>query len=82
MVILELIFTAIAIPFMAYGAYKFVEEYAGRKPSLREYLGFKPKPPSEKIRAELRKQWLSLAPGEKDIPGIEWEDEVYYETPK
>jgi len=49
---------------------------------IRSLLGLKKKPPSEKIRAALRQQWLSLAPGEKEIPGVEWEDEVYYETPK
>ena len=45
-------------------------------------FGIKPSPPSAKIRAELRKQWLNLAPGEKEIDGVEWEGEIYYETPK
>jgi len=49
---------------------------------IRFTLGLKPKLPSEKIRAALRQQYLDLAPGEKEIPGVEWEDEVYYETPK
>jgi len=49
---------------------------------IRSILGIKQKPPSEKIRAALRQQYLDLAPGEKEIPGVEWEDEVYYETPK
>lgn len=44
-------------------------------------LGFK-RPPTEKIKAALRKQWLELAPGETEIPGVEWEGEIYYETPK
>jgi hypothetical protein len=50
--------------------------------ALRSALGIKPKPPSAKIRAELRQQWLDLLPGERDIPGVEWEGEIYYETPK
>jgi hypothetical protein len=45
-------------------------------------IKIKPRPSSEKIRAELRQQWLDLAPGETDIPGVEWEGEIYYETPK
>ena len=49
---------------------------------IRSILGLKPKLPSEKIRAALRQQYLDLAPGEKEIPGVEWEDVVYYETPK
>ena len=49
---------------------------------IRSFLGIKKHPPSEKIRAALRQQWLNLAPGEKEIPGVEWEDEIYYETPK
>jgi hypothetical protein len=49
---------------------------------IRSLLGFKKKPPSDKIRAELRQQWLELLPGEKDIPGVEYEGEVYFETPK
>ena len=40
------------------------------------------KPPSGKIRAALRQQYLELLPGEKEIPGVEWEGRVYYETPK
>lgn len=49
---------------------------------IRSLLGLKKKPPSDKIRAELRQQWLELLPGEKDIPGVEYEGEVYFETPK
>ena len=49
---------------------------------VEDIIGVRKKPPSEKIRAALRKQWLELAPGEKDIPGVEWEGEIYYETPK
>ena len=49
---------------------------------IRSLLGLKRKPPSDKIRAELRQQWLELLPGEKDIPGVEYEGEVYFETPK
>jgi hypothetical protein len=53
---------------------------------LREAVGSlisgKKRPPSDKIRAELRQQWLDLLPGEQDIPGVEWEGEIYYETPK
>jgi hypothetical protein len=49
---------------------------------IRSLLGLKKKPPSDKIRAELRRQWLELLPGEKDIPGVEYEGEVYFETPK
>jgi hypothetical protein len=54
---------------------------------LREAVGGligvrKKRPPSAKIRAELRQQWLDLAPGETEIPGVEWEGEMYYETPK
>jgi len=45
-------------------------------------IKIKRKPPTEKIRAELRQQWLELEPGEKEISGIEWEGEIYYETPK
>jgi hypothetical protein len=47
-----------------------------------DLIGRKKKPPSDKIRAELRQQWLELLPGEKDIPGVEYEGEVYFETPK
>ena len=49
---------------------------------IRSLLGLKKKPPSDKIRAELRQQWLELLPGENDIPGVEYEGEVYFETPK
>lgn len=42
----------------------------------------KKRPPTAKIRAELRQQWLELAPGEKEVPGVEFEGEIYYETPK
>jgi hypothetical protein len=49
---------------------------------IRSLLGLKKKPPSDKIRAKLRQQWLELLPGEKDIPGVEYEGEVYFETPK
>lgn len=49
---------------------------------IKRLFGIKPKPPTEKIRAALRKQWLELEPDEKDIPGVEWEGEVYYSTPK
>jgi hypothetical protein len=48
---------------------------------IRSLLGLK-KVPSDKIRAKLRQQWLELLPGEKDIPGVEYEGEVYFETPK
>jgi hypothetical protein len=50
--------------------------------AIKSLLGFKPTPPRAKIRAELRAQWLALGKGEKDIPGVEWEGEIYYETPK
>lgn len=84
MVLLELLFVGATALFGLYGAYKLITEYAGRekKVSLREYLGFERKPPREKIRAELREQWLNLAPGEKEIEGVEWEGEIYFETPK
>jgi hypothetical protein len=49
---------------------------------IGKLFGIKPKPPREKIRAVLRKQWLELASGEKEIPGVEWEGEIYYNTPK
>jgi hypothetical protein len=49
---------------------------------IGKLFGIKPKPPTEKIKAALRKQWLELEPHEKEIPGIEWEGEIYYETPK
>jgi hypothetical protein len=49
---------------------------------IRSLLGLKKKPPSDKIRAELRWQWLELLPGENEIPGVEYEGEVYFETPK
>lgn len=45
-------------------------------------IKLKKKPPSARIRADLRQQWLELAPGEREIPGVEWEGEIYYETPK
>ena len=45
-------------------------------------FGFK-KPPSAKIRAALREQWLAIGPKEPQIiPGVEWEGELYFETPK
>jgi hypothetical protein len=50
--------------------------------NVDELLGFKKKPPTEKIRAALRKQWLELEPHEKEIAGVEYEGEIYYETPK
>lgn len=37
--------------------------------------------PREKIRRALREQYLELLPGE-EIAGVEWEGEIYYETPK
>jgi hypothetical protein len=49
---------------------------------IKRLFGIKPKPPTEKIRAAIRKQWLELEPTEEDIPGVEWEGEVYYTTPK
>lgn len=49
---------------------------------IEELTGVRKRPPTAKIRAALRKQWLELAPGEKEIAGVEWEGEVYYETPK
>ena len=52
------------------------------KSGIRSLLGLKPKPPRDRIRKVLRKQWLDLLPGEKDIPGVEYEGEVYFETPK
>ena len=82
MVLIEL-FAVASAAFALYGAYKVVTEYAGKGGfSVRKFLGIKRKPPSKKIKAALREQWLALAPGEKEIPGVEWEDEVYYETPK
>jgi len=50
--------------------------------AVKSIFGIKPSPPSEKIRSALRQQWLELAPEEESIPGVEWEGEVYYETPK
>lgn len=49
---------------------------------VKSLFGIKPKPPSLKIQAALRKQWLELTPDEPSIPGVEWEGEIYYETPK
>lgn len=49
---------------------------------VEDLIGVRKKLPSAKIRTALRKQWLELAPGEKEIPGVEWEGEIYYETPK
>ena len=49
---------------------------------VEEITGVRKKPPRKEIRAELRKQWLELAPGEKEFPGVEWEGEMYYATPK
>ena len=50
--------------------------------AIKRLFGIKPKPPREKIRRELRQQWLELAPGEKEVPGVEYDGEVYYGTPK
>lgn len=50
--------------------------------AIGDLTGVRKKPPIAKIRAELRQQWLELAFGEKDIPGVEWEGEIFYETPK
>lgn len=49
---------------------------------VKRLIGIKPKPPTEEIKAALRKQWLDLVADEKEIPGAEWEGEIYYETPK
>ena len=49
---------------------------------IRRVLGLKPRPPRAKIRAGLREQWTSLLPGETEIAGVEYEGEIYYETPK
>jgi hypothetical protein len=73
--VVEILFILATAAFALYGGYKLITEYAGRKRA-------KGAPPSEEIRAALRQQWLDLLPGEKDIPGVEWEGEVYYETPK
>lgn len=72
--------TVISYPFhlLAEGLEKLAE--AGER--LRSYFPFERKPPTEKIKAALRKQWLELEPGEKEIPGVEWEGEIYFETPK
>lgn len=80
--VLEALFVIATAAFALYGGYKLITEYAERKPSLRKFLGLKPKPPRDRIRKVLRKQWLDLLPGEKDIPGVEYEGEVYFETPK
>lgn len=50
--------------------------------TVEDLTGVRKKPPTAKIRAALRQQWLELAPGEQEIPGVEWEGEIYYETPK
>jgi hypothetical protein len=50
--------------------------------SIKKFFGIKPKPPTEKIKAALRKQWLELEPHEEEIPGVEYEGDIYYETPK
>ena len=64
MVLIEL-FAEASAAFALYGAYKVVTEYADKGGfSLRKFLGIKRKPPSAKIRAALREQWLALAPGE------------------
>lgn len=49
---------------------------------IKTLFGIRPKPPALKIQAALRKQWLDLAPEEPSIPGVEYEGEIYYETPK
>ena len=49
---------------------------------IKSALGMKPSPPRAEIRAKLRAQWTSLLPAETEIPGVEWEGEIYYETPK
>lgn len=72
--------TAVIYPFYLLAEGLEVLTDAGKR--LRSYFPFKRKPPSEKIRAALRKQWLELEPGEKGIPGVEWEGEIYFETPK
>lgn len=48
--------------------------------SVRSVLGLKKKPPSDKIRAALRKQWLEVGK-EQEIPGVEYDGETYYDTP-
>lgn len=58
------------------------EAFRGRIKGITEITFGKPRPPTEKIRAALRKQWLDLAPDEVEIAGVEWEGEIYYETPK
>jgi len=59
-----------------------LERMAGAGERLRSYFPFEHRPPKEKIKAALREQWLNLEPGEKEIPGVEFEGEIYYETPK
>ena len=49
---------------------------------IRSFLGLKPRPPRAEIRAKLREQWTNLLPGETEIAGVEYEGEIYYETPK
>lgn len=58
------------------------ERFRERSAEITKIVIGKPKPPTEKIRQALRKQWLDLAPGEKEIAGVEWEGEIYFETPK
>ena len=72
--------TAINYPF--YLLAEGLEALAGAGERLRSYFPFERKPPREKIKAALRKQWLELGAGEKEIAGVEWEGEIYFETPK
>ena len=76
----EAVWIAISYPFYLIDKGLNMAADAGER--LRGYFPFEHKPPKEKIKAALRKQWLDLAPGEKDIPGVEWEGEIYFETPK
>jgi hypothetical protein len=74
----------VSAPFVAinYVLNVFADAGERMRGGVDELLGIKKKPPTEKIKAALRKQWLELAPGETEIPGVEWEGEIYYETPK
>jgi hypothetical protein len=74
----------VTAPFIALdNILKSIADAGERMRSGVEYLtGVRKKPPTEKIRAALRKQWLELASGEKEIAGVEWEGEIYYDTPK
>ena len=49
---------------------------------VEHLTGVRKKPPTEKIKAALRKQWLELEPDEEEIAGVEWEGVIYFETPK